>query len=190
MNSPHLLTNDEKKFLLTLARQVITSTSEGKDFSTPSFYSDTLKNEQGVFVTLHKNGQLRGCIGYVEAVHPLQIAVEKMAFSAAFNDPRFPPLSKEETDLLEIEISVLSPLQEIKNIEEIEVGKHGLMLELDYYKGLLLPQVAIEYNWDRETFLQHTCRKAGLPENISRCSFSDHLEVYGAKEISISTAVD
>jgi AmmeMemoRadiSam system protein A len=165
MNSSHLLTKDEKEFLLDLAREVITCTAEGRDFSTPSFYSDTLKKEQGVFVTLHKDGELRGCIGYVEAVYPLQTAVEKMALSAAFNDPRFPPLSKEETDLMDIEISVLSPLQAIKNIEEIEIGKHGLIIEQDYYKGLLLPQVAVEYNWDCKTFLQHACQKAGLPEN-------------------------
>ena len=164
MKSPNLLTEDEMKFLLTLAREAITCAAEGKDFNSPDFYSTTLKKKQGVFVTLHKDGELRGCIGYVEAVKPLQIAVEKMALSAAFNDPRFPATSKKEIDLLEIEISVLSPLKEIKNIEEIEIGTHGLIIERDFYKGLLLPQVAVEYNWDRITFLKHTCNKAGLPE--------------------------
>ena len=165
MNSSDLLTKDDKKFLLNLAREAIRCAAEGIDFSSPDIYTDSLKKEQGVFVTLHKFGELRGCIGYVEALHPLQTAVEKMALSAAFNDPRFPAVSKEELDLLVIEISVLSALQEINDIEVIEIGTHGIIIEQGYFRGLLLPQVAVEYNWDRISFLKHTCKKAGLPEN-------------------------
>ena len=88
-----------------------------------------------------------------------------MAISAAFQDPRFEPMSAKELEDLDIEISVLTPMKPVTDINEIEVGKHGLMIVKDYYSGLLLPQVATEYGWDRETFLEHTCMKAGLPVN-------------------------
>lgn len=165
MPSSNFLTNDEKKFLLQLARDAIASEAKGEEFLSPGFFSKTLKKEQGVFVSLHKDGDLRGCIGYIEGIKPIQNSVKEMALSAAFKDPRFPPISLEELESLDIEISVLSPVKKIKYIEEIEVGKHGLIIEKDFYKGLLLPQVAVEYNWDRESFLQHTCNKAGLPQD-------------------------
>lgn len=165
MPSLSFLTNDEKSFLLKLAREAITSEAKGETFISPGFFSKKLKNERGVFVSLHKDGDLRGCIGYIEGIKPIQYSVKEMALSAAFKDPRFPPISVDELESLDIEISVLSPLKKIKCIEEIEVGKHGLIIEKDFYKGLLLPQVAVEYNWDRESFLQHTCNKAGLPQD-------------------------
>jgi AmmeMemoRadiSam system protein A len=86
-----------------------------------------------------------------------------MAEAAAFDDPRFPPVTKEELKDLSIEISVLTPFKQITDVSEIEVGKHGIYMERGFYSGLLLPQVATEYGWDRETFLEQTCRKAGLP---------------------------
>lgn len=165
MASSYFLTNDEKKFLLQLARDAIASEAKEEEFPSPGFFSKTLKKEHGVFVSLHKDGDLRGCIGYIEGIKPIQISVKEMALSAAFKDPRFPPISLEELESLDIEISVLSQIKKIKCIEEIEVGKHGLIIEKDFYKGLLLPQVAVEYNWDRESFLQHTCNKAGLPQD-------------------------
>jgi len=131
----------------------------------PKCFSDTLSSKLGVFVTLHKLGELRGCIGYVEGIRPLQEAVIEMAQSAAFNDPRFAPVTSEEVNDLELEISVLSPISEVENIDDIEIGKHGLIIEQGFFKGLLLPQVATEQNWNRKEFLQHTCRKAGLPVN-------------------------
>jgi len=88
-----------------------------------------------------------------------------MAEEAAFNDPRFTPVSKGELKDLDIEISALTPLRQIENVEEIEVGRHGLYIEKGFFSGLLLPQVATEYGWDRETFLEHTCLKAGLPRD-------------------------
>jgi AmmeMemoRadiSam system protein A len=159
------ITPEEKKYLLALARKMIIAKTEGINISDDNYFSDTLKESSGVFVTLHKNGQLRGCIGYVEGIKPLQEAVIEMSLSAAFEDPRFPPVEKDELKDIELEISVLSPLQTISNIDKILVGKHGLVIEKGFYRGLLLPQVAAEYNWNREEFLEHTCQKAGLPQN-------------------------
>jgi AmmeMemoRadiSam system protein A len=114
-------------------------------------------------VTLTKRGDLRGCIGYVRAVKPLRETVAEMAVQAALHDPRFPPVSASELSGIDIEISVLSPLEEVTDVSQIEVGKHGLVIQEGARSGLLLPQVATEYGWDRETFLDHTCLKAGLP---------------------------
>ena len=164
-NSDNLLNDKERSFLLQLARNVISKISVGESVESQDYYSDTLSSKLGVFVTLHKNDELRGCIGFVEGIRPLQDAVIEMAQSAAFNDPRFTSVTSDEVDDLELEISVLSPIEEVKNIEEIVVGKHGLIIEQGFYKGLLLPQVASENHWDRTEFLQHTCRKSGLPVN-------------------------
>jgi AmmeMemoRadiSam system protein A len=129
-----------------------------------AYFSDTLKDKYGVFVTLKIKGNLRGCIGYVEGIKPLQEAVIDMALSAAFKDPRFSPLEKSELSDLHVEISVMSPLEEIGSPDDIIVGTHGLVIEKGFNRGLLLPQVATEYHWDKETFLAHTCLKAGLPK--------------------------
>ncbi len=162
-NSEDLLQPEETKFLLNLARQVVTDTANSVNSDPPGYFSDNLKMKLGVFVTLHKNTELRGCIGFIEGLKPLQDAVIEMANSAAFHDPRFAPVTSDEVDDLDIEISVLSPVREIKETNEIVVGKHGLIIEQGFYKGLLLPQVATENNWDKNAFLQYTCRKAGLP---------------------------
>ncbi len=159
------LTQKEKKFLLNHARLIISSKANNRDLDKQRAFSKSLEQSLGVFVTLHENGQLRGCIGYVEGMGPLQQEVEEMAVAAAFDDPRFPAVDKTEVDNLQIEISVLSPLSSIKDINEIEVGKHGLIIEQYMRRGLLLPQVAVEYKWDRFTFLEQTCKKAGLPSS-------------------------
>ena len=114
------------------------------------------------FVTLTKNGRLRGCIGYTEAVAPLFKVVQECAVAAATEDPRFPPVSSNELPSLRVEISVLTPLVPIRP-EEVEVGRHGLMVAQGRMRGLLLPQVPVELGWDRETFLDQACVKAGLP---------------------------
>jgi len=116
-------------------------------------------------VTIKRRGQLRGCIGYIEGRGPLYKTVEEMAEAAAFKDPRFMPVTEKELTELDYEISVLTPLQKIKDINEIEVGKHGIYIKKGWNSGLLLPQVATEYGWDRQTFVEHTCQKAGLPAN-------------------------
>ena len=125
--------------------------------------SPALEERGAAFVTLNKHGKLRGCIGYTVAVQPLHQTVSECAIQAAVGDPRFPPVTGAELDELEIEISVLTPLQEVRSLDEIEVGRDGLMISRGDRRGLLLPQVATDYGWDRTEFLRNTCRKAGLP---------------------------
>lgn len=159
------LVSDEKRFLLALVRKVIEFKLDKKNYDREDFFSPALEEKRGVFVTITKSDELRGCIGYVEGHRPLQIAVEEMSLAAAFDDPRFPPIEEEETKEIEIEISVLSPLETISDPDQIEIGKHGIIIEKGLMRGLLLPQVATEYDWDVKTFLKQTCLKAGLPEN-------------------------
>ena len=121
-----------------------------------------LLQKRGVFVTLECGGHLRGCIGYSSPLFPLYLAVINCSISAATDDPRFEPLRVEELDQVQIEISVLSPMKGVTNIDDIEIGTHGLLISHKGKKGLLLPQVAVEHGWDRERFLSETCRKAGL----------------------------
>ena len=157
------LTEEEKKILLKIARQTLESyLKEGR---IPEFKVDSekLKEKRGVFVTLKKKGELRGCIGRIVADTPLYLAVSKMAIEAATSDPRFRPVSFSELKDIEIEISVLSPFEKVKNLDEIVVGRDGLMIQKGFYSGLLLPQVPVEYGWDKKTYLEHLCLKAGLP---------------------------
>jgi len=125
---------------------------------------DPLMNENyGAFVTLHIHGQLRGCIGFIIGYRPLKETLSELSKLAAFKDPRFPPLSVDEYNDIDIEVSILSPIQNLRSPEDIEIGKHGLIIKKGFKSGLLLPQVAIENKWQREQFLSHTCLKAGLP---------------------------
>jgi AmmeMemoRadiSam system protein A len=132
-------------------------------------YDEELRRAAGAFVTLRtKRGDLRGCIGSIHALEPLYRAVATSAVSAAFRDPRFFPVRKEEMDLLELEISVMGPIETVSDVMQIEVGRDGLIISRARFAGLLLPQVASEYGWDRETFLDQTCLKAGLPSGSWR----------------------
>ncbi|MEW6388384.1 MAG: AmmeMemoRadiSam system protein A [Thermodesulfobacteriota bacterium] len=157
------LSESDQKLLFQVARASIQAHLKGQSPSYPRVTPPSLCEPRGVFVTLTRQGRLRGCIGYVEAVKPLLPAVQEMALAAAFHDPRFPPLREEELADLELEISVLTPMRQIAKVDEIEVGKHGLIIVKGMHRGLLLPQVATEYKWDRQTFLEQTCCKAGLP---------------------------
>lgn len=157
------LTAKDKKVLLDTVRSAIENHWDGRDTLGRQDISEILKKNRGAFVTLYKLGHLRGCIGQIEARRPLHQTIQEMAVAAAFHDPRFPPVQREEWSRISFEISVLSPLKEIQNVQEIEVGCHGIYLMRGACCGLLLPQVATEYGWDRETFLQQTCCKAGLP---------------------------
>jgi hypothetical protein len=157
------LASAEKKALLELARGSIAAALAGGTPPEASLRSDALDTECGAFVTLTRRGELRGCIGYVRAVKPLRQTIAEMAVQAALHDPRFQAVTARELPDLDIEISVLSPLEEVKDVSTIEVGRHGLVIQEGARSGLLLPQVASEYGWDRETFLDHTCLKAGLP---------------------------
>jgi len=159
------LNGEEKKTLHQIAKTVIENKARGKTVPDFKVESPVLKENRGAFVTIHKRGQLRGCIGYIEGRGPLHKTIEEMAEAAAFRDPRFTPVKEKELPELELEISVLTPLKKIKDVDEVQVGKHGIYIKKGWYSGLLLPQVATEYGWDRQAFLEHTCQKAGLPSN-------------------------
>ncbi|MBI2354737.1 MAG: AmmeMemoRadiSam system protein A [Deltaproteobacteria bacterium] len=160
-----LLTKKEQRELLKIARNtIVTSVTSGK-LPPVETASEALNAERGCFVTIKQQGRLRGCIGNFVSEQPLYCLVQEMAVSAATRDPRFYPMKPHDLDDFHLEISVLSPLKKIDTVEEIQVGRHGLYLVKNSYRGVLLPQVATEYGWDRETFLKHTCLKAGLPEN-------------------------
>ena len=147
--------------MLRLARDSIQSMLEDRELDlTPP--SPHLAESRGAFTTLHLEGKLRGCIGYVSATDSLYKTVADTARAAAFEDPRFEPVTLSEAPHLKVEISVLSALQPIRP-EEIVIGRHGLVVIQGNHRGLLLPQVAPEWEWDRETFLAQTCLKAGLP---------------------------
>jgi AmmeMemoRadiSam system protein A len=159
-----MLTRDQRRFLLNLARETIAAVLDGRKADPPDEGLDEImRRPAGCFVTLRTHGgDLRGCIGSIHPVSPLYQSVVSSAISAAFRDPRFFPLRRPELDEVEIEISVMGPIVPVKSIDEIEVGRDGLIVTRQHHAGLLLPQVATENGWDRETFLSHTCIKAGL----------------------------
>ena len=158
-----MFTDSEKQLLLRVVRDSIEAAVKGIPPPRIEGYPESLAHPCGVFVTLREDKELRGCIGYVEPIKPLIEAVQEVAAKAALEDPRFDPLSARELVHVEIEISVLSPMRRIRTLDEIEIGKHGLIIELGDYRGLMLPQVATEHGWDLETFLSQTARKTGLP---------------------------
>ena len=156
-----VLTDKDKDLLLTIAREAIVRRLGGASDEVPPFeVPAVLEARCGAFVTLHMNGQLRGCIGQFVSNKPLFLTIADMARSAAFQDPRFHPVTRDEE--LHIEISVLTPLKKIKDVEEIEVGMHGIYMVKGSDRGVLLPQVATENGFDRLTFLDQTCMKAGI----------------------------
>ncbi len=158
------LSIEEKEQLRQLAFQVIRNRCLGTPMPEIAVESPRLKELGAAFVCIHKGPELRGCIGMIEARTPLWETVKKMAAEAAFGDTRFCALASEELDNIQIEISVLTPMRRIKDVSEIEIGKHGLLIRKGFQTGILLPQVATEHNWNREEFLDWTCRKSGLPQ--------------------------
>ena len=160
-----LLTNKEQKELLKIARETIITHVSGNTPPAATSTSPGLSIKSGCFVTIKKQGQLRGCIGNFVSDKPLFLLVQEMAISSATRDPRFYPMKAPDLDDFKLEISVLSPMKKITSVEEIVVGRHGIYIIKNSNRGVLLPQVATEYGWDRETFLKHTCLKAGLPDN-------------------------
>src|ERR1700688_1057592 len=151
---------EERKLLLQIAHESILSFLEGQDISLPA-PSSHLAEPRGVFTTLNVAGKLRGCVGFPTPVLPVYRAVMETARAAACEDPRFQPISLQEARALHISISVLSPLQPVSP-DEIIIGRHGLVISKGAQRGLLLPQVPAEQGWDRITFLEQTCLKAGL----------------------------
>jgi AmmeMemoRadiSam system protein A len=158
------LTEQDGKVLLQTAREAIGARLA---LRSPHYPAPTaaLSARCGAFVTLKADGQLRGCIGHITGSRGLVETIKEVALSSAFEDPRFSPLRAEEWDRVRLEISVLSPFEEITDLNRIEVGVHGIMIRRGGHSGLLLPQVAAEQGWNRDAFLSHTCLKAGLPRD-------------------------
>jgi AmmeMemoRadiSam system protein A len=165
-----VLTQSQRTQLLSIARRSIEAILDGRRPDVDAAALDPeLTRPSGAFVSLHTtDGDLRGCIGSIQAVAPLFQAIASNAVNAAFRDPRFVPVKREDLSNLHIEISVMSPIERVQDVAEIEVGRHGLIVSRGSRAGLLLPQVATEYGWDRETFLRQTCAKAGLPPDFWR----------------------
>lgn len=162
------LSAEEQESLLKIARQTIEEYIRRGRRPQVSAFTPRLAERRGVFVTLKEHGRLRGCIGYIESPLPLYLAVQDRAVQSATGDPRFPPLTPDELSHVEIEITVLSPLQPISSPESVAVGKHGVVIEKGPYGAVFLPQVPVEQGWDRETYLSELCRKAGLPYDAWR----------------------
>ncbi len=158
---PVLLSARALEALLALARATVVAAVRGERLPAPP-EGPELREPRAVFVSLHREGALRGCLGHLEADLPVAEAVRRMAVAATRDDPRFPPLAPDELDGLEVEVSVLSPARPVRP-EEVEPGRDGLIVERGPRFGVLLPQVATEQRWDRVTFLRGVCRKAGLP---------------------------
>lgn len=168
------ITSAEKKQLLKLSRKILENELENKNHS---LENDNTKfdKKRGVFVTINNKKTLRGCIGYIKPIDTIWNSVIRMTKSAAFNDPRFASIEKDELSDLDIEISVLSKLIKVRNIEDIQVGRDGLLIKKGFNSGVLLPQVATKNNWDSKTFLENTCWKAGLNKN---CYENEDVEIF------------
>jgi AmmeMemoRadiSam system protein A len=159
------MTSDaDRVLLLRIAREAIASQVTGAPARAVD-PSDAAARPGAAFVTLHYRGDLRGCIGHVDADEPLGRVIARCAVAACSADPRFPPIALSELPALDLELSLLGPLEPIAGTGDFEVGRHGLVVELGRQRGLLLPQVATEWKWDRATFLAQTCHKAGLPRD-------------------------
>jgi len=159
------LTDEEKKELIALARDAIREYVTKNQIIDKEIKNPKFKTDGAVFVTIKEKGQLRGCIGHIQPYMPLYKSVIENAISAATEDPRFMPITKDELKDLDIEITILSPLLPVRNVNNIIIGKHGLVIRKYNHSGILLPQVPVEFGWDRETFLKQICYKAGLPSD-------------------------
>jgi uncharacterized protein len=180
----HEFSREERILLLRLAHDSIALALQSLEIAldppTPH-----LAASRGVFTSLHLRGELRGCVGYVLPASSVYRAVAETARAAAFEDSRFPPITKDEAPQLEIELSILLPPQPIQ-AQAVQVGRHGLLISQDGRRGLLLPQVPVERNWDRTTFLEQTCRKAGLPSDAWQKGAIIHAftaEIFGDKTL-------
>jgi AmmeMemoRadiSam system protein A len=168
------LTRREEDALVEIARKSVEiAVKDHKLYERLPAGLDALSEERGVFVTLTKDGRLRGCIGYVSPTEPLYLAVRDVAALAALNDTRFPAVMPAELGDLDYEVSVLSGLRRVLDMQEIRIGRDGLLVRNGDHEGLLLPQVAVDEHWDRATFLEQACRKAGLPADAWRRADTD-----------------
>lgn len=174
------ISEEDKETLRRVVRETLASVVNGGPVPEYDVPDGILGEERGAFVTLNKDGRLRGCIGNIVGTRPLIETVAQMARSAALEDPRFPAVKPAEMEDITFEISVLTPIRELENVEDIVIGRDGLIISRGWSRGLLLPQVAAEYGWDRETFLAQTCRKAGLPVDAWR-EDDTTIEVFSAE---------
>jgi AmmeMemoRadiSam system protein A len=159
-----MTSDSDRRLLLRIARDAIAAHVSGTPPGVPGG-AEVIDRLGGAFVTIHNRGELRGCIGHIEPNEPLGRVVTRCAVAACSTDPRFPAVTASELPHLDIELSLLGPLEPIAGPADIAIGRHGLVVEVGWRRGLLLPQVATEWQWDAETFLAHTCRKAGLPND-------------------------
>ena len=185
INSPEF-SLEKRRTLLRLAHDAILLSFEGKRPTDAHPMPLWLSEMRGVFTTLYLQGELRGCVGYAMPVAPLFRAVAETACAAAFDDTRFSPVTSQEALELQISLSILSPLRPIE-AAEVVIGRHGLVISQGARRGLLLPQVPVENRWDRETFLDQTCRKAGLPLHAWRKTAT--IEAFTAEVFSDDDAV-
>jgi AmmeMemoRadiSam system protein A len=157
-----MLPTEAQEQLLTVARRALEARVRRAHVPAPDA-SDANQPRCGAFVTIFHRSDLRGCLGRITADRALPGLIHHLAQEVADSDPRFDPVGPGELDEISIEVSVLTPAREIRSVAEIEIGRHGLIVERGSQRGLLLPQVAVEHAWNRETFMEHTCVKAGLP---------------------------
>jgi len=179
---PPPLGAEEQGFLLGMARRAVRSALSHDPLPPPTGVSSRLLERQGAFVTLREARALRGCIGIVPATDPLIETVLRCAVAAALEDPRFRPVALEELPRLTLEVSVLAPPRPVIDVEEIEVGRHGVIVAQQGRRALLLPQVALEHGWDRLTLLRETCRKANLDRDAWQRGA--RIEVFSAQVFS------
>jgi AmmeMemoRadiSam system protein A len=179
-----MLTEQQRERLLSIARESLLAATRAEPYA-PTCDDAVLCQLGAAFVTLHKQGELRGCIGCIHASEPLYQVIANMARAAALEDFRFLPVQEKEVRDIHIEISVLTAPQRVQDVQDIEVGTHGLIVQQGTSRGLLLPQVATEWGWGKEEFLEHTCEKAGLPRDAWRkgaAIYAFTAEVFGEGE--------
>ena len=194
-DQPMALSGHERDELLSLARKSAeTAVREGKLYQPAVPSSPTLLQDRGAFVTIRKKGELRGCIGYTSPIKPLYLSVRDVAAMAAVRDPRFPPVGARELAELDYEVSVLSPFRHLRDINQIQIGRHGLLIKKGDSEGILLPQVPVEEHWDRKTFLREIGIKAGLPptawQDEEADLFTFSAQVFGEHKLSALPAAD
>ncbi len=185
MDMKQVYTHSDRLFLLKLARESIEISLKGEELS-PGPHDSKFDEKRGAFVTLHSGGTLRGCVGYPLPVYPLIDAIINNAASAALQDPRFSPVTRDELSDIDIEISVLTMPRKIESVKEIVVGRDGILVTYGPKRGLLLPQVPVEQKWDLETFLKCGCMKAGLSEDRWKKGAEIEIfqaEIFGEKEL-------
>ena len=180
-----MTSESDRQLLLSIAREAMAAHVSGQP-APPSDEQALASRRGGAFVTLRHAGELRGCIGHIEAGDRLADVIARCAVAACSADPRFPAVTAAELPQLDIELSLLGPLEAIDGADDVEIGRHGLVVERDWHRGLLLPQVAIEWKWDRDTFLAQTCHKAGLPRDAWKHGaklWRFEAEVFGEKTL-------